>query len=119
MSVLCSCLFVWKQNVLPLSAQLKYFMHYKVKMRRLLGVKSAEDIIGNAIFVISMGTNDFLQNYYLDPIRPNQYTIDQFQNFLVSRMAHSITVLVLAIFSLSDKQQSHPVIFTRTYYTIR
>ncbi|GMN43632.1 hypothetical protein TIFTF001_012823 [Ficus carica] len=78
-------------NVLPLSAQLKYFMHYKVKMSRLLGVKRAEDIIGNAIFVISMGTNDFLQNYYLDPIRPNQYTIDQYQNFLVSRMAHYVT----------------------------
>ncbi|XP_024024764.1 GDSL esterase/lipase At5g45950 [Morus notabilis] len=77
-------------NVLPLSAQLKYFMHYKVKVRRLLGEKRADDIIRNAIFVLSMGTNDFLQNYYLDPFRPSQYTLNEYQNFLVSRMADNI-----------------------------
>ncbi|XP_024032445.1 GDSL esterase/lipase At5g45950-like, partial [Morus notabilis] len=65
-------------------------MHYKVKVRRLLGEKRADDIIRNAIFVLSMGTNDFLQNYYLDPFRPSQYTLNEYQNFLVSRMADNI-----------------------------
>ncbi|PON57394.1 Lipase [Trema orientale] len=77
-------------NVLPLSEQLKYFLHFKLKLRRFLGDKRAEDTIRNAIFVISMGTNDFLQDYYLDPTRPHQFTLDAYQNYLVSRMAHYI-----------------------------
>ncbi|KAL5576643.1 hypothetical protein UlMin_018342 [Ulmus minor] len=77
-------------NVLPLSEQLRYFLHYKVKLGRMVGPERAESIIKNAIFVISMGTNDFLQNYYLDPTRPSQYNLEQYQYFLVSRMAHHI-----------------------------
>lgn len=72
-------------NVLPVSKQLEYFKHYKLHLSGLVGKDKAEHIIRNAVFVISMGTNDFLQNYYLEPTRPKQYTIEEYQNFLISR----------------------------------
>ncbi|KAM5588084.1 GDSL esterase/lipase [Rosa sericea] len=80
-------------NVLPLSRQLKSFMHYKLNLTRLVGKKTAEDTIKNALFVMSMGTNDFIQNYYLEPTRSKQFTVEQYQNYLVSCMAHSIQAM--------------------------
>ncbi|KAJ7968656.1 GDSL esterase/lipase [Quillaja saponaria] len=77
-------------NVLPVSKQLEYLLHYKIKLRKMVGEKNAEVIMKNAIFIVSMGTNDFLQNYYLDPTRPKQFSVEQYQNFLVSSMFKDI-----------------------------
>lgn len=80
-------------NVLPVSKQLEYFKHYKIHMRKLLGEERAEFIIRNALYVVSMGANDFLQNYFLEPTRPKQFRLQQFQNFLLSRMSKDIEVM--------------------------
>ncbi|KAG2687758.1 hypothetical protein I3760_09G065600 [Carya illinoinensis] len=80
-------------NVLPVSKQLEYFMHYMIHLRKLVGEKKANDIIRRAVFVISMGTNDFLQNYYLELIRPKQFTVQQYQDFLVSSMSRDIELM--------------------------
>ncbi|KAH7544914.1 hypothetical protein FEM48_Zijuj01G0036400 [Ziziphus jujuba var. spinosa] len=77
-------------GVLSIPKQLEYFMHYKVKLQKLVGEQRAEYIIKNAIIVLSMGTNDFLQNYYVEPIRSKEYTVEEYQNFLVSRVDNYI-----------------------------
>ncbi|KAK7306591.1 hypothetical protein VNO77_44540 [Canavalia gladiata] len=74
-------------NVLSVSKQLEYFAHYKIRMRKLVGEERAEFIIRNALYIVSMGTNDFLQNYFLEPTRPKQFSLNQFQNFLLSRFS--------------------------------
>nr|GEX31980.1 GDSL esterase/lipase At5g45950 [Tanacetum cinerariifolium] len=71
-------------NVLTLSHQLKYFAHYKRNLSMNIGANKAAESINNAVFVLSMGTNDFLQNYYVEPTRSSQYTIDQYEDYLVS-----------------------------------
>ncbi|KAL5772312.1 hypothetical protein ACOSP7_011915 [Xanthoceras sorbifolium] len=73
-------------KVLSVPKQLEYFKHYKIHLTNLAGLKRAEEIVKKAIFVVSMGTNDFLQNYYVEPVRPKQYTLEQYQNYLVSRL---------------------------------
>ncbi|KAL6333444.1 hypothetical protein AAG906_028629 [Vitis piasezkii] len=77
-------------NVFPVSKQLEYFLHYKIHLRQLVGKKKAEEILGGALFVMSMGTNDFLQNYFLEPTRSEQYTLEEYENYLISCMAHDI-----------------------------
>ncbi|KAJ6402145.1 hypothetical protein OIU84_014266 [Salix udensis] len=77
-------------QVLPVSRQIEYLKHYKLHLSRLVGGKKAQNIVKNAIFVLSMGTNDFLQNYFLEPTRPKQFTVEQYQNFLASRMFQDI-----------------------------
>ncbi|KAJ9128922.1 hypothetical protein P3X46_034329 [Hevea brasiliensis] len=76
-------------NVLPVSKQLEYFKHYKLHLDQLVGKQKADNTIRNAIFVVSMGTNDFLQNYYLEPIRSKQFTVEEYQNYLASRMVEN------------------------------
>ncbi|KAI3439990.1 Lipase_GDSL domain-containing protein [Psidium guajava] len=77
-------------SVLSVSKQLEYFLHYKIHLSRLVGGKKAEEIINNAVFIMSMGTNDFVQNYYLDPTRPKQYSLQAYLNFLISRMSSDV-----------------------------
>ncbi|XP_076917076.1 GDSL esterase/lipase At5g45950-like [Bidens hawaiensis] len=71
-------------NVLTLSHQLKYFAHYKRNLTLKIGAKRTTELIQNAVFVLSMGTNDFLQNYYVEPTRSAQYTVDQYGDYLIS-----------------------------------
>ncbi|KAK4759165.1 hypothetical protein SAY87_022296 [Trapa incisa] len=80
-------------SVISLRNQLKYFMHYKIHMGKLVGKKAAEEIIRSSVVVMSMGTNDFIQNYYLDQTRPSQYTIEEYQNFLITCMSSAIEVI--------------------------
>nr|XP_043618758.1 GDSL esterase/lipase At5g45950-like isoform X1 [Erigeron canadensis] len=77
-------------NVIPLSKQLEYFREYKARLAKLVGKKRAENLITNGVFLLSMGTNDFLQNYYVEPTRSKQFTIDKYQHFLISSMSKYI-----------------------------
>ncbi|GAB2298622.1 hypothetical protein Dimus_032692 [Dionaea muscipula] len=80
-------------SVLSMSRQLEYFLHYKLQLRRFVGNKKAEEIIDNALFVISLGSNDLLQNYFIEPDRQKQYTLPRYQDFLVTSMARTIREL--------------------------
>ncbi|XVF21062.1 hypothetical protein REPUB_Repub12eG0058100 [Reevesia pubescens] len=70
-------------SVIPLWKELEYYKDYQRKLRANLGDRKANDIISQALYVISAGTNDFLENYYTIPGRSSQYTIREYQNFLV------------------------------------
>ncbi|KAI3963191.1 hypothetical protein MKX01_030321 [Papaver californicum] len=77
-------------NVLPVSKQIEYLLHYKIRLTNLVGQKKASEIIGNAIFVLSMGTNDFIQNYFIEPTRAEEFTLDKYEDYLVSCMIKDI-----------------------------
>lgn len=76
-------------------------MHYIIHLRKLVGEKKANYIIRNAVFVLSMGTNDFLQNYYIELVRSKQFTVQQYQDFLVSSMSRDIKVRACCIRAVS------------------
>ncbi|KAF8411010.1 hypothetical protein HHK36_003549 [Tetracentron sinense] len=80
-------------NVLPVSKQLEYLEHYKIQMRRLVGEKKTEEIIENAIFILSMGTNDFIQNYFLEPVRSKQYSLEEYEDYLTTCMINDIKAM--------------------------
>ncbi|KAM7525056.1 hypothetical protein LguiA_014958 [Lonicera macranthoides] len=76
--------------VFSVSQQLNYLRHYKIHLRQLVGEKKADEIITNAIFLLSMGTNDFLQNYYVEPTRSSNFTVEEYQHYLISCMDRDI-----------------------------
>lgn len=64
--------------------ELEYYKEYQKKLRSYLGDGKAIYTISNAVYVISIGTNDFLENYYaFASQRSAQYTVDTYQLFLV------------------------------------
>ncbi|GAB4859385.1 hypothetical protein Ancab_010848 [Ancistrocladus abbreviatus] len=70
-------------SVMPFWKQLEYYKQYQVRLRDYLGEQEAEEIIREALYFTSIGTNDFLENYFLIPIRRLEFTIDQYQDFLI------------------------------------
>lgn len=68
--------------------------HYKIQLRNLVGTKESKDIIRNALFVMSVGSNDFLLDYYVDPTRSHQYTVAQYVNYLMSGMRATLKVMI-------------------------
>lgn len=85
------------QNVLSISKQIEYLMHYKIHLRQLVGKLRAEEIVTNAVFVISAGSNDFLQNYYVEPTRAKQFKVEAYIDFLVSRVTDYLKVAKIFI----------------------
>ncbi|XP_008784445.2 GDSL esterase/lipase At5g45950 [Phoenix dactylifera] len=77
-------------NVLPFSKQLEYLMHYKIHLRRKVGPAKAEQTVKNALFVVSAGGNDFIQNYFLLSNRSGQFTVPQYEDFLITLMSKYI-----------------------------
>ncbi|CAL0308913.1 unnamed protein product [Lupinus luteus] len=69
-------------SVIPLWKQLEYYKGYQKKLGAYLGERRAKETIAKSLHIISLGTNDFLENYYAIPGRASQYTPSEYQNFL-------------------------------------
>lgn len=73
---------------------MEYYKEYQKKLKAYAGKKKANYIINEAVYLVSIGTNDFLENYYsMQSTRSSQYTEDQFQEFLlrlVQNFVHQI-----------------------------
>ena len=71
------------QSVIPLWKQLEYYKEYQAKLIAYQGSATANETMKEALYVMSLGTNDFLENYYTMPGRSSQYNIQQYQDFLI------------------------------------
>lgn len=68
------------------------FKEYASRIEGAVGKERAENLIKNAVFVISAGTNDYVLNYYGPPIRRHTYTISAYHQFLVQIIQQFIQV---------------------------
>jgi GDSL-like Lipase/Acylhydrolase len=82
--------------VIPLWKEIEYFKEYQQRLCQYVGQDRAKYIVNEAIYVISIGTNDFLENYYAFVTgRILQFTIDEFEDFLVSQAAEFLTSIYM------------------------
>ncbi|GLJ22705.1 hypothetical protein SUGI_0427650 [Cryptomeria japonica] len=77
-------------NVITLGKQVENFRNYKEQLANIIGQADARKIVSEALYVISMGTNDFILNYYLNPLRRKQYNITQWQDLLINSLERFI-----------------------------
>ncbi|XP_022727519.1 GDSL esterase/lipase At2g42990-like [Durio zibethinus] len=89
-------------KVIPLWKEVEYYKEYQTKLRAYLGDKKANGIISNALYLISIGTNDFLENYYALPDRKSQFTVQQYEDFLIGIAEN----FVRQIYSLGARKMS-------------
>ncbi|KAF8783913.1 hypothetical protein HU200_000363 [Digitaria exilis] len=72
-------------SVIPLWKEVEYYEDYQHRLRSHLGRSRAAAIIRGALHVVSIGTNDFLENYFLFATgRFAQFTVAEFEDFLVA-----------------------------------
>ncbi|KAJ3679110.1 hypothetical protein LUZ60_017121 [Juncus effusus] len=79
-------------SVIPLWKEVDYFKDYQKRLGQYLGQAHAKYIINEAVYLISVGTNDFLENYFLYVTgRIVQFTVEQFEDFLVGLAKEFVT----------------------------
>lgn len=62
---------------------MEYYKGLQKKLRVYLGESRANETFAKALHIISVGTNDFLENYYAIPGgRASEYSPRDYQNFL-------------------------------------
>eukprot|EP01018_Ginkgo_biloba_P019044 Gb_02374 [translate_table: standard] len=71
-------------NVLSLGAQLEMYKRYQKDLVSVVGAANASRILSEAIYVISTGSNDYLQSYYLNVFLRLEYNRRQFRNYLLN-----------------------------------
>ncbi|KAL5989525.1 hypothetical protein ACLOJK_010417 [Asimina triloba] len=77
-------------GVIDLPTQLNYFGECKKKLELLLGKEKAQDHIQRSAVIVSAGTNDFVVNYFGVPLRRKQYTVEQYQLFVLQNFREFI-----------------------------
>lgn len=81
------------QSVISLSKQLEYYKEYQKKLKAYLGEAKANKTLTEALYLMSLGTNDFLENYYTMSDRRSQFTVDKYQDFLIGIAKNFVTNL--------------------------
>lgn len=81
------------QSVIPLWKELEYYKEYQKKLSEYLGSSKDNKVLGEALYLVSLGTNDFLENYYIVPGRSSQYSVKEYQNFLAKIVRNFIVEL--------------------------
>ncbi|KAL6839641.1 hypothetical protein ACP4OV_030580 [Aristida adscensionis] len=70
-------------DAITLTQQLRYYKEYQSKLAAVAGRAEAKAILAGALYVLSTGTGDFLQNYYHNASLSARYTVDQYCDRLV------------------------------------
>ncbi|XVE80962.1 hypothetical protein DITRI_Ditri15bG0023800 [Diplodiscus trichospermus] len=79
-------------NVIPVSKQVEYFKNYIEKLKGIVGEDKAKNITGEALVLISAGTND-LFNFLDLPTRRFEYDSKGYHDFLLQRLDNLVQEL--------------------------
>ncbi|OMO81958.1 Lipase, GDSL [Corchorus capsularis] len=74
-------------RAIPLTQQLNYYREYQTKVVNLVGKAKANDLFSGAIHLLTAGSSDYIQNYYINPLLNRIYTPDQFSDILMRSYA--------------------------------
>ncbi|KAK6942708.1 GDSL lipase/esterase [Dillenia turbinata] len=70
-------------RAITLTQQLQYYKEYQQKVVQMVGQTQANSIFSNGIHLLSAGSSDYIQNYYINPLLFRTYTPDQFSDMLM------------------------------------
>ncbi|MCO5550919.1 hypothetical protein L7F22_004413 [Adiantum nelumboides] len=77
-------------NALSLRKQVAHFREYRQRLVQEIGEGDAKEVLGKAVFIISTGSNDYLNNYFVNPYLKSKYNLPQFQTFILGLCARLI-----------------------------
>ncbi|XP_066391060.1 GDSL esterase/lipase At3g53100-like [Miscanthus floridulus] len=87
-------------GAISLSRQAEYFREYQSRVAASAGERRARELTSGSIYVVSAGTSDYVQNYYVNPMLSAAYTPDQFADALVP----PFTSFVEGLYSLGARR---------------
>ncbi|GFP91073.1 GDSL esterase/lipase at4g28780 [Phtheirospermum japonicum] len=82
-------------NIIRISRQLQYFEEYQSRVSAIIGEEEAQLLVNGALVLITLGGNDFVNNYFLTPVtlRRLQYNLQDYSQLLISQYKKILTVI--------------------------
>ncbi|XP_059665687.1 GDSL esterase/lipase At5g33370-like [Cornus florida] len=82
-------------NIIRISRQLEYFQQYQQRVSAMIGPVETQNLVNQALVLITLGGNDFVNNYYLVPFsaRSRQYPLPEYVPFLISEYRKILSTL--------------------------
>ncbi|CAH1431897.1 unnamed protein product [Lactuca virosa] len=73
-------------NIIRITQQLRNFQTYQDRVSALIGPQETQSLVNKALVLITLGGNDYVNNYFLMPItaRKLQYSISQFTRYIIA-----------------------------------
>ncbi|XP_008218370.1 PREDICTED: GDSL esterase/lipase At5g33370-like [Prunus mume] len=73
-------------NIIRIYKQLEYFEQYQTRVAALVGPEQTQRLVNQALVLITLGGNDFVNNYYLVPFsaRSRQFSLPDYVVYLIS-----------------------------------
>ncbi|KAK3226694.1 hypothetical protein Dsin_006556 [Dipteronia sinensis] len=71
-------------SAISLTQQLNSYREYQNKIVSMVGREKADNIFSGAIHLLSAGSSDFIQNYYISPLLNRVYSPDRFSDTLMN-----------------------------------
>ncbi|CAM8897439.1 unnamed protein product [Rhodiola kirilowii] len=83
-------------NIIHIMQQIAYFEQYQQRVASLIGEPQTKQLVNQALFLITLGGNDFVNNYFLVPFsaRSRQYALEDYVPYIISEYRKILLRLV-------------------------
>ncbi|THU66676.1 hypothetical protein C4D60_Mb05t16670 [Musa balbisiana] len=83
-------------NIIRINKQLHYFEQYQGRLSSLIGAERTKNLVNEALVLITLGGNDFVNNYYLVPysVRSREFSLPDYIRYLISEYKKILMVYV-------------------------
>lgn len=87
-------------NIIHIGKQLEYFEQYQMRVSQLIGAEGTRQLVNDALVLITLGGNDFVNNYYLVPYsaRSRQFSLPDYVRYLISEYRKILQVIIINSF---------------------
>lgn len=81
-------------NIIRIDEQLQKFVEYQRKLSSHIGTEKAKELVNKGLVLITIGGNDFVNNYYLLPysVRSREFSLPDYVNYLISEYKKILAV---------------------------
>lgn len=82
-------------NIIRIYQQLRYFKQYQQRLSQVIGHDETKRVVKESLVLITLGGNDFVNNYYLVPysVRSQQYSLEDYVPFVISEYKKVLQVI--------------------------
>lgn len=92
------CIYAYMQlDIIKMYRQIANFEQYQERVSSLIGPQQAKKLVNDGIVLITLGGNDFINNYYLTPytVRSLQYSLPDYVQYVISEYKKILRVKLL------------------------
>jgi len=91
---------VWQIHIIRIYKQLRLFELYQKRVSAHIGSEGARNLVNRALVLITLGGNDFVNNYYLVPFsaRSRQFSLPDYVRYIISEYRKVLRVYYYSSF---------------------